>query len=299
MTTQLQTRTEAPAQNTGMLNTFEMMEKSMRMADFMAKSDIIPMHYRGKPANCFIAIQSAIRMNQDPMLVMGSTFVVSGTLALKATFVISLANTSGLYNGGIRYITKGKGDDLQVTAWTIVKATNERIEYTVSMAMATAENWTKNAKYKTLPELMLTYRAACFLIRVHNPEILNGMHMVEELEDVAASAGTPTLKQAHQNYASTTDKLIAELGGNIPAETPEEPVAPKMGVPEDAARTPEIMVEPEVQVSCAEQLTMLIGEKAVPIEVMQKWLTKAGVNKLSDMSDAELMKCIAYVHEKY
>ena len=172
---------------------FEHMEKAHKFACIMAESDIIPSHYRGKPANTFIAVQTAYRMNLDPMQVMQNTFVVSGKLGMTSAFAISLANSSGLFEGGIRYRVEGSDDHLRVTAFTNLKGTGEEISYTIGMREATLENWTKNPKYKTLPELMLRYRAATLLIRTHAPEVLNGMHMVEEMEDInLARDVTPT-----------------------------------------------------------------------------------------------------------
>lgn len=163
---------------------FDYMEKAHKFACIIAESDIIPAHYRGKPANTFIAVQTAYRMNLDPMQVMQNTFVVSGKLGMNSSFAISLANSSGLFEGGIRYRVEGSDELLRVTAFTQLKSTGEEISYTIGMREAILENWTKNPKYKTLPELMLRYRAATLLIRTHAPEVLNGMHMVEEIEDV-------------------------------------------------------------------------------------------------------------------
>jgi hypothetical protein len=175
-------------------NMFEHMEKAHKFACIMAESDIIPVHYRGKPANTFIAVQTAYRMNLDPMQVMQNTFVIGGKLGMNSTFAISLANSSGLFEGGIRYRIEGAGEDLRVTAFTQLKGTGEEISYTIGMREATAEGWIKNPKYKTLPELMLRYRAATLLIRTHAPEVLNGMHMVEEIEDTVSSARDVTPK---------------------------------------------------------------------------------------------------------
>ena len=169
------------------LDMFDALEKAYRVADLMSKSDIIPTHFRGKPANIFIVLNTAYRINLDPMLVMQNTFVISGKLGMTAAFAISLANRSGLFSHGIRYRTTGKGNDLAVTAYTNLTGTGEEISYTITMKEAIAEGWTKNPKYQSLPELMLRYRAATFLIRTHSPEVINGMHAVEELEDVKVS----------------------------------------------------------------------------------------------------------------
>src|SRR5574343_700257 len=102
-------------------NMFDAMDKAYKFACIMAKSDIVPPHYRGKPENTFIAVQTAYRMNLDPMQIMQNTYVVSGKLGMVSAFAISLANQSGLFDSGIRYRIEGSGEDLKVTAYTNLK----------------------------------------------------------------------------------------------------------------------------------------------------------------------------------
>jgi hypothetical protein len=111
--------------NTG-VNGLEMMERALKFSEIMAQADIIPAHYKGKPANVFIAVQSALRMNLDPMQVMQNTYVVSGKLGMVSAFAISLANGSGLFDSGIRYRVEGSGDDLKVTAFANLKKGGSR-----------------------------------------------------------------------------------------------------------------------------------------------------------------------------
>jgi hypothetical protein len=40
------------------------------------------------------------------------------------------------------------------------------------------------SKWKTMPELMMRYRAAAFFGRLYAPEITMGMHSVEEVVDI-------------------------------------------------------------------------------------------------------------------
>ena len=184
---------------TNLLDMFDAMKKAYDVAELMSKSDIIPAHFRGKPANIFIVLNSAYRMNIDPMLMMQNTYVISGKLGMNAAFAISLANRSGLFKCGIRYRIEGKGNELAVTAYTNLVGTGEEISYTITMKEAIAEGWTKNPKYQSLPELMLRYRAATLLIRTHAPEVMNGMQGVEELEDIRSA--TKDVTPLHENIA--------------------------------------------------------------------------------------------------
>lgn len=276
---------------------FDVMDKAYKFANIFAKSDIVPAHYRGKPENTFIAVQTAYRMNLDPMLIMQNTYVVSGKLGMNSTFAISLANSSGIFDSGIRYKLEGSGDTLKVTAYAKVKATGEEISYTIAMSEAVAEGWTKNSKYKTLPELMLRYRAAVFLIRTHVPEVLNGMHMVEELEDmyiktveeesiansepeVKKISKTQILKsflESKEESATEEDEPDFENGGFIHDGVPEE----------------------EQKKARLNELRTLILSHNIPSEVTQKWLDKAHVDNISELDLLRLEACISWVENKY
>lgn len=276
---------------------FEVMDKAYKFANIFAKSDIVPAHYRGKPENTFIAVQTAYRMNLDPMLIMQNTYVVSGKLGMNSTFAISLANSSGIFDSGIRYKLEGSGDTLKVTAYAKVKATGEEISYTIAMSEALAEGWTKNSKYKTLPELMLRYRAAVFLIRTHVPEVLNGMHMVEELEDMyiktveeeSIANSEPEIKKI-----SKTQILKSFLDSKEESATEEdEPDFSSGGFIHDG------VPEEEQKKARLNELRTLILSHNIPSEVTQKWLDKAHVDNISELDLLRLEACISWVENKY
>ena len=255
--------------NTG-VNGLEMMEKALKFSEIMAQADIIPTHYRGKPANVFIAVQSALRMNLDPMQIMQNTFVISGKLGMVTAFAISLANQSGLFDSGIRYRIEGSGENLKVTAYTNLKKGGAEISYTITMKEARAEGWTKNAKYQSLPELMLRYRAATLLIRTHVPEVLNGMHMVEEIEDVVISTKDVTPKT--QSISSKLDSVLSHQEEEVKVQEPSETLL---------------------------ELLELIKLHNVSSEIINKWCSKAGVESIADLGEERQLSCIKWINEQY
>jgi hypothetical protein len=252
------------------LNGLEMMEKALKFAEIMSQADIIPTHYRGKPANVFIAVQSALRMNLDPMQIMQNTFVISGKLGMVSAFAISLANGSGLFDSGIRYRIDGSGENLKVTAYTNLKKTGEEISYTITMREAKAEGWTKNAKYQSLPELMLRYRAATLLIRTHAPEVLNGMHMVEEIEDTVIVTRDVTPKS--QSISSKLDSVLSHQEEEVKNLEPSETIA---------------------------ELIELIKLHNVSSEIINKWCSKAGVESIADLGEERQLSCIEWINKQY
>ena len=258
------------------MNRFEYMDQAYKIACIMAKSDIVPAHYRGRPENAFIAVQTAYRMNLDPMMIMQNTFVVSGKLGMNSSFAISLANSSGLFEGGIRYRIEGSDNSLKVTAYTNLRKTGEEISYTIGMKEATAENWTKNPKYRTLPELMLRYRAATLLIRTHAPEVLNGMHMVEEIEDVKSAVRDVTPKT--QTLSSKLDELITEQSNN----NNDDNLA-------NIAQDNQPILD---------ELSKLILTHNILDDTITKWCNKAGVATIEELDEEKIHLCIDYITKR-
>lgn len=216
---------ETAIQTTSAFNSSEGFELLQRVGNMFAKSELVPAHLRGKPADCIIAVQLAHEMGLAPLSVLQNIYMVSGKAGWSAQFLIARANASGVFDdSGIDWDVEGRGSDLAVTAYATKRAGGRRVEYTVSMAMAKAEGWAKNAKYQTMPELMLRYRAATTLIGLYCPEVKFGLGVREELEDIAVSAPAAQVSRIKDRVlAAARHTPEAE-----PADVMEEPaVDPK------------------------------------------------------------------------
>lgn len=154
----------------------------MRMANAFSTSDLVPDTFKGKPANVLLVMMWADNVGLDYFSALQGTYVLHGKVCQDAVTKIGLANKRGPFEGPIRYETTGKGESMAVTAYGMIG--EDRHERTVSMATAKAEGWTRNAKYKTIPEQMLTYRAATFLIRAYCPEVVSSTQTPDEIVDV-------------------------------------------------------------------------------------------------------------------
>ena len=166
------------------------------IANALASSDLVPPHFQKKPSNVLIALEFAQRNDIAPFAAMQSMFVIHGRVGMNASMAISLARKHNVWKS-LTYKTTGSGNTLAVTAIAKLHDDSEA-SATVSMQMANDAGWSKNAIYKSIPEQMLKYRAATFLIRAHFPEVLFGMSTVEELNDVAAAKNVTPAKQAPQ-----------------------------------------------------------------------------------------------------
>tara|TARA_R100000231_G_scaffold37929_1_gene33235 strand:+ start:2721 stop:3431 length:711 start_codon:yes stop_codon:yes gene_type:complete len=181
---------------TSFLTDSKTFEHTWRVATAFAKSKMIPKHFQNKPEDCMVALMMAQQLEVNPILALQNLQVIHGNVGFNSSFAIGLANERGNFLEPITWTSEGKGDDLAVTAHAILK-TGKKISITVGMDTARKENWITNNKYKTMPEQMLRYRSATWLIRTHCPEVLLGMQSSEEIQDVEVTVpvgGSPVDK---------------------------------------------------------------------------------------------------------
>lgn len=168
-----------------------------RQARMFALSPLVPEHLRKGSeqqaiANCWIALTLAEAMGEVPLIVMQNIHVVSGKAGFASQYMIARANSSGVFKGRIDWrIDREDKDNLSVTAYAFLRETGQEVSVTCDMKMAKAEGWTKNPKYSTMPEVMLRYRSAAFLVRFYAPDVMLGYQTAEEVDDVVA-AETPS-----------------------------------------------------------------------------------------------------------
>jgi hypothetical protein len=162
---------------------------AQRMAKALCTSSIVPETYRGEQriGDCVIALEMANRIGANVLAVMQNLYLVHGKPAWSSQFLISCVNASRKFTP-LRYkMTGQKGTDTYgCIAWAQDR-TGETLESPeVTIAMAKAEGWfTKNgSKWKTMPELMLRYRAATLFARLYAPELTMGIQTDDEIIDI-------------------------------------------------------------------------------------------------------------------
>ena len=164
----------------------ESFELAQRMAKMIMVSDLIPDKFKGNVSNCVIALNMATRIGADPLMVMQNLYIVHGKPSWSSTFLIAAINGSGKFKGSLKFELSGAGDSRQCVAWINDFEGNKLESPPITMAMAKSEGWESKSgsKWKTMPELMLRYRAAACFSRLYCPEITMGMQTVEEVQDV-------------------------------------------------------------------------------------------------------------------
>lgn len=204
----------------GIFNNPTSFEQAQRIAGALIKSNLIPTDYQENMPNALIALEMANRIGASPIAVMQNLHIIEGRPSWSSNFIISAMNSSGKFSP-LRFEIKKLGEkevsfdywegpkgqrtkktgkmkieDMSCIAWAIEKSTGERLDGPeVTVSMAVAEGWygKPGSKWKTMPELMIRYRAAAFFGRLYSPEILMGMHTEDEVIDADAMAITPVV----------------------------------------------------------------------------------------------------------
>ena len=167
-------------------------------------------------SNCVLALNMAQRMNADPLMVMQNLYIVENRPAWSSQFIIAAINACGKFSP-LRFelVDEGEKDftweekiweenpqtgksyrksiphkarihDFSCIAWATEKASGERLSSPrVSIAMAISDGWygKEGSKWKTMPEIMLRYRAASFFGKLYAPELLMGIATAEDVQD--------------------------------------------------------------------------------------------------------------------
>lgn len=202
-----------------------------------AGSSLVPQRYQKSAPDCMIALNMALRMRADPLMVMQNLYVVHGTPAWSASFLIACFNQCGRF-GPIAYTFEGKrdSDEWGCRAVSSYLADGTPIEGPlVTIGMAKAEGWYGKAgsKWKTMAEQMLRYRAASWMIRSTAPEISMGFYTREEVidmgcgEDGVFEASIDTI--SHKTAAPRVSQTGKESENAQPAETPASEDGEKAG----------------------------------------------------------------------
>jgi hypothetical protein len=220
----------------------------MQLAKDMAASDIIPKDFKGKPANVFLAIEMAHRLNLGTMEVMQNLYVVHGTPSLSSKFLIGLANRSGRFRGGLRFDANAEVGS--VRCYATDRETEEELEVTVTMAQAVKAGWANNSKYDEIPEQMLSYRAATFFVRRYCPEVMLGMMTVDEAQSmprsVAAESKGDPLAQLLDTVLDKPDETAKAIKDAVHVDAKEPaPYAPPEAVAKLLAALAEVGVTEE------------------------------------------------------
>lgn len=157
-------------------------EQALTFSNYLAESDMVPKDFKGKPGNCLIAMQWGSELGLKPLQSLQNLAVINGRPALWGDAVIALVLASPV----CEYVTE---DDDGKTAYCRVKrkgAPEQVRSFSIDDAVK-AGLAGKQGPWTQYPKRMRQMRARAFALRDVFPDVLRGMPVAEELQDMEIS----------------------------------------------------------------------------------------------------------------
>jgi hypothetical protein len=154
-------------------------DEALRMAEIMSKASIVPKDYQGNPGNILVAIQWGAEIGLPPLQAMQNLAVINGRPALWGDAVIALVRGSGLLDSINEEITadvatctvKRRGEPPAIRSFSVEDAKRAGL-------------YGKQGPWQQYPKRMLQMRARAWALRDVFPDVLRGVHVAEEAQDM-------------------------------------------------------------------------------------------------------------------
>lgn len=233
----------------------EQFQMAKQAAEMLASSSMVPVTYQNNPGSCFIALNTALRLRMDPLMIMQNLYVVQNRPSWSGQFAIALVNICPKFSA--TWFEYRNEEDFQkgVRMCAQLKTGQNVYGTWITPEMVKAEGWGK--KWQTMPEQMYKYRAAAFFARTNCPEALLGLSVEGEAEDIAGKSQPDIKPPLFKSRASMSDVVDAEKV----ADSPRLPVAAKIPGKSDAEIPPPHIRLMEA-LSCTEEELNAAVEKA-------------------------------------
>lgn len=258
----------------------EQFQMAKQAAEMLASSSMVPVTYQNNPGSCFIALNTALRLRMDPLMIMQNLYVVQNRPSWSGQFAIALVNICPKFSA--TWFEYRNEEDFQkgVRMCAQLKTGQNVYGTWITPEMVKAEGWGK--KWQTMPEQMYKYRAAAFFARTNCPEALLGLSVEGEAEDIAGKSQPDIKPPLFKSRASMSDVVDAEKV----ADSPRLPVAAEIPGKSDAEIPPPHIRLMEA-LSCTEEELNAVFKKA----------SGGKVDSWKKLSAAKLEDCLGNLGE--
>lgn len=194
------------------------LDEALRFADILSKSSIVPKDYQGNSGNILVAIQWGAEIGLPPLQAMQNIAVINGRPAIWGDAVIALVKGSGL----MERIQEDIAAD-QATC-TVKRRGEAEVSRTFTMEDAKRAGLAgKQGPWTQYPKRMLQMRARAWALRDVFPDVLRGVHVGEEAQDLPSepkNMGPVEEVKPAALTLSRADKVRSALNQRKTASTP-------------------------------------------------------------------------------
>lgn len=192
------------------------LDEAIKISGILAKSDMVPKDYKGRPENVLVAMQWGAEIGLKPLQSLQNIAVINGRPSIWGDAALALVQNRADCDD-IHETIEGSGDARTATC-TIKRKGRSPVVRQFSVAQAkTACLWGKQGPWTQYPDRMLQMRARGFAQRDAFPDALRGLNLAEELIGVEIDV-TDTATVVSREPARPERELYADdaFAANFP-----------------------------------------------------------------------------------
>lgn len=175
--------------------------EAMDVANFFAKSDLVPKDYKGKPGNIVVAWQKGFEVGLMPQQSLETIAVINGRACIWGDGLLALVKRSSLEEWTNEWM-EGEGDAMVAYCETKRVGQPKTIKRSFSVDDAKKAGLWGNNTWAKYPKRMLQMRPRGFALRDAYPDVLNGLQLAEEMIDAQYVAPAHSKEELETALAS-------------------------------------------------------------------------------------------------
>lgn len=183
-------------------------DEAIRFAEIMSKSNLVPKDFSGNVGNILVAVQWGMELGLQPMQAMQNIAVINGRPSLWGDAVIALVKSSP----ACEYVVEETSDDMAVCRVKRHGEPEQSRTFTKADALK-AGLLNKAGPWTQYPKRMLQMRARSWALRDVFPDVLRGMPIAEELQDMVPMkdmGAADVVQPARQDPSAYPDDKFTE-----------------------------------------------------------------------------------------
>lgn len=166
------------------------MTEAMQMSEMLAKSEIIPKHFKGRAGDILVAIQWGLEVGLPPLQALQNIAVINGRPSMWGDAVLALVRSSG------KLERIDERDDGETATCRVKRKGEPEVVRTFSMADAKQAGLiNKQGPWTQYPKRMRQMRSRAFAMRDVFPDVLAGISVAEEVQDITETIEKPQAQQ--------------------------------------------------------------------------------------------------------
>jgi|GEM_PF-4752062 hypothetical protein len=265
------------------------LDKAKEVAVLMIESGIIPdFHLKAKNpvASVIMCLQKGLEVGLSPTQSVQDIANINGRPVVWGDAALALCKAAPDYE----YCHETYEEKTETAICEVKRRGEEKVVRIFSIADAKTAGLIDKNIWKLYRKRMLQMRARGFALRDCFPHILKGLHLAEEYVGVKEVEINPIEKTIEINEGLVRFESISK--------NPLESIKERLERRKEREMNSTLFTDQIITTETHAELMKWIGYKKVPSSVINKWLTKANVVNLSDLTDIQAQAIIEMLISK-